>query len=656
MQYENIRKYFEAVNSIVISQMYLNKFKKDNNILNEDLKEYNPGHLGTSMSLNFILANLYYYINKNNINSQIIIGTGHSGVSLISNLWINGTLEKYYKKYSRNINGLNKLINDFGSKIRSEINPEYPETIYDGGELGYSLGIAYGYSIYSNVDLIPCIIGDGEAETGTLSASWNLPKIIKSTSKVFPIINLNGLKMGSESMLSKMSDREIKRHFKSLGYTVCIVNSNDNILSTIKKMQNAINYLIKKDNPLLIFKSLKGFTLPNVDNYKFQGEIGVHKNPLQCINDKDKTKVISKFLENYDTDIFDKSGNLLKVFDEFSISTPRNSINGYIEDSNVIKELKRKYKSLDELLYSYLRANNGLVFSPDEIYSNKFEDCAEISIEILNENLLQALYQGFVQAGNTGFYISYEGFMPIISSMVTQYYKYLKQKVNSVNYKKKNSLNYILTSTCWENTYSHQNPDFVNTLYEKKDTFYNILYPKDYNNSVKCIEYFISTSDQINIMTLSKRHKTQYQSYEKTNITIETVIQNKNPDLIICVTGDYMLDQAYRVYDILTEKKYNVKLVYVTKPQILSVNSKEALNEKKFESFFNNNVPILYLFTGYSNTIKSLIFERKVNCTVLGYDDGISHQGNLQNNLESNGLSSYDIIKQSEKIINKYKE
>ena len=184
-----IKKYYESSNYLVLCLMYLKCFLKFDQINENNIKQYNPGHLGTSMSINFILANLYYFLNKNNMSSKILIGTGHSGVSLIANLGLNGTLSNYYDDYPLNKHGLNNLIADFGTKIRSEINPQYPETIYDGGELGYSLGVAYGYSLNSEEDIIPCIIGDGEAETGTLFSSLQLNKLINSKSKVLPILN-----------------------------------------------------------------------------------------------------------------------------------------------------------------------------------------------------------------------------------------------------------------------------------------------------------------------------------------------------------------------------------------------------------------------------------------------------------------------------------
>ena len=101
-----IEDHFKSANYITLCQMYLNNYVASNDIKESDLKGYNPGHLGTSLSLNFILANLNYFLNSNNLSSRLIIGTGHSGVSLLANQWLNGTLSKYYPKYSNDKEGL----------------------------------------------------------------------------------------------------------------------------------------------------------------------------------------------------------------------------------------------------------------------------------------------------------------------------------------------------------------------------------------------------------------------------------------------------------------------------------------------------------------------------------------------------------------------
>lgn len=646
-----IKKYFYNLNYIVLCEMYLNEYLKPDAIEEKDLKKYNPGHLGTSLSLNFIQANLNYFLNKNKLTSKTVIGTGHAGASLISNLWLNGILKDYYPKYSLDKNGLNNLIKDFGETIRSEINPEYPETIYDGGELGYSLGVAYGYAINTEEDIIPCIIGDGEAETGTLCSAWQLNKMLDTKSKVLPIINLNELKMGANSFLSRFCNEELINYYSLMGYDVSIVDAKkeNDLLKTINLMQETFNKTLSSKYPLIIFRSKKGFTLPNINDLKLEGNTKVHKNPLQGYTMQDKLDIVKKFLKFYEEELFDNADNL--NIDNFKFKTESAFSNKQTMKNISIKENRTldNIEMLEDYLCDYTKENNFMIFSPDELFSNKFGKLSSNAIEILNENLLQALYQGYIQAGNNGLFISYEGFMPIITSMIVQYYKYLMQKQVLLHNENKCSLNYLLTSTCFENTYSHQNPEFVNALLQRYDSFYNVLYPKDGANLIKCIEQSINSKNLINVVVSSKRHLMKYQTYDTANIEIENFVDCDNPDIILCATGDYMLDQIVKVYKILNEDGIQVKIVYVTNPKILDVESKKALSDTDFYKYFNDGVPVIYLFNGYSHIIKSLLYERNIDCEILGYEDQISVKGHLNSNLASNNLAVENILEVSKK-------
>ena len=646
-----IKKYFYNLNYIVLCEMYLNEYLKPDAIEEKDLKKYNPGHLGTSLSLNFIQANLNYFLNKNKLTSKTVIGTGHAGVSLISNFWLNGILKDYYPKYSLDKKGLNNLIKDFGETIRSEINPEYPETIYDGGELGYSLGVAYGYAINTEEDIIPCIIGDGEAETGTLCSAWQLNKMLDTKSKVLPIINLNELKMGANSFLSRFSNEELINYYSLMGYDVSIVDAKkeDDLLKTINLMQETFNKTLSSKYPLIIFRSKKGFTLPNINDLKLEGNTKVHKNPLQGCTMQDKLDIVKKFLKFYEEELFDNADNL--NIDNFKFKTESAFSNKQTMKNISIKENRTldNIEMLEDYLCDYTKENNFMIFSPDELFSNKFGKLSSNAIEILNENLLQALYQGYIQAGNNALFISYEGFMPIITSMLTQYYKYLMQKQVLLHNENTCSLNYLLTSTCFENTYSHQNPEFVNALLQRYDFFYNVLYPKDGANLIKCVEQSINSKNLINVVVSSKRHLMKYQTYDTANIEIENFVDCDNPDIILCATGDYMLDQIVKVYKILNEDGIQAKIVYVTNPKILDVESKKALSDTDFYKYFNDGVPVIYLFNGYSHIIKSLLYERNIDCEILGYEDQISVKGNLNSNLASNNLAVEDILEVSKK-------
>lgn len=626
----DIKNYFYSANSLVIEMMYLNKYTSGD-ILVEDLKKYSSGHLGTSMSMNYILANLYYFLNKNSLSSKVIIGTGHAGVSLLANEWLNGTLEKYYHNYSRDIQGINNLINDFGTRIRSEINPEYPQTVYDGGELGYSLANAYGYAYNTDKDIVPCIIGDGEAETPTLCSSMQLGKLLKTKAKVLPIINLNGLKMGSSSFLSLMSDKELEMYYGSLGYTVYIVDAIDNTLDdSIGDFQDKLNQIKNVENPLLIVKTKKGFTLPNVNGIEMQGNISVHKNPFSSISIDEKCSTIDNYLKYYKTPLF-IDGKLNPICSEFSIDSSYDKAK-HIEDVSYTEKGLPNIKEIESYLLEFLKKNEMLIFSPDELGSNQLGNLKDNCFELLSEQVLQGMYQGYVQAGNNGIYIAYEGFMMLISSMIIQYYKYLKQKEMLGFKNENNSLTYLLTSTCFENTYSHQNPDFVNTLLMHDDKYSNVLFPKDGMSCIECLKYCQSTKDKINIITTSKRHDKKYQN--SGNISIEIISDEENPDVILCATGDYMLDKAIETSYGLQNKK--CKIVYVTNPRVLDKNSSVGLSDSEFSKYFNNGVPLIYFYMGNPNVIKLLLYDRNKHCEVLGYEDMISVYGTAENNINNN--------------------
>ena len=226
-EFYSINCYWRAANYLSLARIYL----KSNALLKRELsvsdfKERFVGHWGACPSINFIYAHLNYIIRCYGCKIQLILGTGHGGNALLANLYLEGTLKEYYNIFKDNEDDLDIFLN-FESKVkgmRAEVNPCYPGTIYDGGELGYSLSVAYGSIMDDKEAITVCIIGDGEAETGSLAASWNCYKCMSnSDGHVLPIINLNGFKMGSSSLLSQMTDKELKLLFRGLGFKPRIV-------------------------------------------------------------------------------------------------------------------------------------------------------------------------------------------------------------------------------------------------------------------------------------------------------------------------------------------------------------------------------------------------------------------------------------------------
>ncbi|MEK9207278.1 MAG: phosphoketolase family protein, partial [Patescibacteria group bacterium] len=181
---ESIKKYVRAANYLTVSQIYLqDNFLLDKKLTSTDIKPKLFGHWGTCPGVNFVYGNLNYLIKKHNQSAVFVLGPGHGFPGLQANLFLEGTLEKYYKDAKRSEEGIGYLSKKFSWPygFSSHSNPEAPGLILEGGELGYSLSTAYG-AILDNPDLLAvCLIGDGEAETGPLAASWHINKLIDPT-------------------------------------------------------------------------------------------------------------------------------------------------------------------------------------------------------------------------------------------------------------------------------------------------------------------------------------------------------------------------------------------------------------------------------------------------------------------------------------------
>ena len=110
--------------------------------------------------------------------------------------------------------GMRRLFRQFSfpGGIPSHVAPEVPGSIHEGGELGYALAHAYG-AAFDNPDLVvACIVGDGEAETGPLAASWHSNKFLDPArdGAVLPILHLNGYKIANPTVLARIPEDELR--------------------------------------------------------------------------------------------------------------------------------------------------------------------------------------------------------------------------------------------------------------------------------------------------------------------------------------------------------------------------------------------------------------------------------------------------------------
>lgn len=544
-----IDKYWRACNFLTVSNMYL----KSNRFLtreleDSDLKEFASGHWGTCPGINFIYAHLNRFINQYKRKTQLVIGPGHGGNALLANLQMEDSVSRSFVniEISEDI----KISKEFSS-VRTEVTPFCAGTIYDGGELGYSLPVAFGAVLDRPHNLCVCIIGDGEAETGTIAASWNCKELLNNKSGfVLPIIHLNGYRMGEPSLLASRSDKDILLMCEGMGYHPLIVKDShedmyralDCIESIYKKIENGA----QERWPILVLRTNKGWTAPDLDGIHIEGTLRAHKNPLRGMDTGEQRRYLTCWLESYQPDELFIDGKLCE--DALSIiPEPEyrlgNTLHRYQKKRLQLPNIDdfmlehKRYESgysniciLNAYMGDVIKKNPRIfrIFSPDELQSNLLGelkkttfDLAETNyenesvIEILNENVCQGLMQGYNLTGRNGIMVGYEAFMQIISSMVSQYAKWIFQS-DKVEWRcKPASMTYLLTSLCWSNTYSHQNPEFINSLLNSEFPFVRIYMPVDANSLLACMEKCLKSEGNINAIIVSKQKMPQWLEPEK---------------------------------------------------------------------------------------------------------------------------------------------
>src|SRR5215469_2839047 len=227
-----INAYWRAANYLSVGQIYL----YDNPLLKEPLRlgHIKPrllGHWGTTPGLNFIYAHCNRVIRKYDLDMIYIAGPGHGGPGVVANTYLEGTYTEFYPNIGQDAEGMKRLFTQFSfpGGIPSHCAPETPGSIHEGGELGYSMLHAHG-AVFDNPDLIACcVIGDGEAETSPLAASWHSNKFLNAArdGAVLPILHLNGYKIANPTLLARIPQNELTHLLTGYGYAPHFVEGHE---------------------------------------------------------------------------------------------------------------------------------------------------------------------------------------------------------------------------------------------------------------------------------------------------------------------------------------------------------------------------------------------------------------------------------------------
>ena len=511
-----VDRWWRAANYLSVGQIYL----LDNPLLRdalsaEHVKPRLLGHWGTTPGLNFVYAHLNRVINDRDVEMFYVFGPGHGGPAAVANAWLEGTWSSTYSDVTYDEEGMRRLFRQFSfpGGIPSHVAPEVPGSIHEGGELGYALAHAYG-AAFDNPDLVvACVIGDGEAETGPLAASWHSNKFLDPVRDgvVLPILHLNGYKIASPTVLARIPEDELISLLEGYGHQVLVVAGDDpavmhtemadaldRAFDLIRDAQQGARAGKSRERPrwpMIVLRSPKGWTGPaTVDGLRIEGTWRAHQVPLDEVRTNSTHRAqLEAWMRTYrPAELFTAAGApVQEIVDAIPRQGRRMSGSLHANGGRLLTDLRlpdfRNFavdcskpgatvaeatRAAGRWLAQLITANphRFRLMGPDEVASNRLGDVFAVTgrawnaevvdgddhlardgrvMEVLSEHLCQGWLEGYLLTGRHGLFTSYEAFIHIIDSMFNQHAKWLRTTRRIPWRQPIASLNYLLTSHVW---------------------------------------------------------------------------------------------------------------------------------------------------------------------------------------------------------------
>ncbi|MFC8047648.1 phosphoketolase [Nocardia sp. NPDC057353] len=508
--------WWRAANYLSVGQIYLmaNPLLREP-LAAEHIKPRLLGHFGTVPGLNLVWTHANRAIRQRDLNAVFVAGPGHGGPGPNACAWLEGSYSELYSHIPRDADGMAAFFAQFSfpGGVPSHCAPETPGSFHEGGELGYSLLHAFGAAL-DNPDLtVFCVVGDGEAETGPLAASWHSAKFLNPArdGAVLPILALNEYKIANPTLLARIPEDELRALFRGYGYDPVVVAGSDpaevhqalaaavdGALDRIAEIQRAARTGgdgARPIWPLIVLRTPKGWTCPPVvDGDRVEGTFRAHQVPLpNARGDEGHREVLEQWLRSYRPEqLFGETGAPVRELDALNPAGERRmSANPVANGGALVRDLRlpdwRGYgvevpapgasaHEATRVLGGWLRdvtaanPDNFLTFAPDELASNRLQDILEVTgrdwqaeigefdigldrrgrvIEVLSEHLCQGLLEGYLLTGRHGVFTCYEAFIHIVDAMFNQHAKWLDASAAVPWRRPVPSLNYLLSSHVW---------------------------------------------------------------------------------------------------------------------------------------------------------------------------------------------------------------
>jgi xylulose-5-phosphate/fructose-6-phosphate phosphoketolase len=418
--------WWRAANYLSVGQIYL----YDNPLLRRPLRREHVkprllGHWGTTPGLNFIYVHLNRIIRARDVSAIYITGPGHGGPGLVACAYLEGTYSEVYPNIAQDSDGMRALFKQFSfpGGIPSHVAPETPGSIHEGGELGYALVHAFG-AVFDNPELVAaCVVGDGEAETGPLAASWHSNKFLnpERDGAVLPILHLNGAKIAGPTVLARLPHGELADLLDGYGWEPLFVEGSvpeqmhqqmaaalDTAFDRIAAIQGEARSRGMGQRPrwpMIVLRSPKGWTGPHVvDGKLVEGTFRAHQVPIPDVKTPEHLRQLERWMRSYEPEaLFDRSGRLRPDLAALAPQGERRmSANPHANGGALLRDLRlpdfRTYavrvtkpgavdaeatreqgKFLRDVLKLNASQSNFRLFSPDETASNRWGNVFEVT-------------------------------------------------------------------------------------------------------------------------------------------------------------------------------------------------------------------------------------------------------------------------------------
>lgn len=437
--------------------------------------------------------------------------------------------------------------------------------------------------------------------------------------------------------------------------------------------------------PVLVVRTPKGWTGPKEWNHEpIEGGFRAHQVPIPVSGESmEHIDSLLDWLKSYrPEELFDENGKLVEEIAAISPKGPRRMSMNPITNAGVVKPMeitdwtkhaidtskpgaiqKQDMIEFGKFAADLVKANpdNFRIFGPDETKSNRLNEVfkatnrqwvgrrdesydewispvGRVIDSQLSEHQAEGFLEGYVLTGRHGFFASYESFLRVVDSMITQHFKWLRKSKTHAPWRKNYpSLNLIATSTVFQqdhNGYTHQDPGLLTHLAEKKPEFVREYLPADTNSLMAVMAEALSSEDKINLIVSSKHPRPQFYSVEEAKELVSegykvidwasTVKEGEEPDVVIAAAGTEPNLEALAGISILHKQFPELKIRFINVVDILKLRSPKVdprgLSDEEFDKLFTTDKPVVFCFHGYEGMIRDLFFDRhNHNVHIHGY-------------------------------------